>query len=98
VSRVAIFVGLVGILVLSACAPRAPVVQGKVVAVDPGGGVIRVQDELNPGAEPLAFDIATAEIGTAPKPGDIVRIVYRAGASSNQALRVMNVSRQRTSQ
>jgi len=97
-SRVAFSVALAGIVVLSACAPRAPVVQGKVVAVEQGGGVIRVQDELKPEAEPQAFDIATAEIGTAPKPGDIVRIVYRAGASSNQALRVMNVSRQRTSQ
>jgi hypothetical protein len=39
------------------------------------------------------MDITTAEIGGPPKPGDIVRIVYRAGASSNRALRVMNLSR-----
>ncbi len=96
--RVACVIALVGVVALSACVARAPVVQGKVVAVEPGGGVIRVQDELKPEAEPLAFDIATAEIGTAPKPGDIVRIVYRAGASSNQALRVMNLSRHQTSQ
>ncbi len=97
-TRVACVLALFGVVVLSACVPRAPVVQGKVVALEQGGGLIRVQDELNPDADPLAFDIRTAEIGAAPKPGDIVRIVYRAGASSSQALRVMNITRQQPSQ
>ena len=97
-SRVAFLVALVGSVVLSACVPTAPVIQGKVVAIEQGGGVIRVQDELRPEAEPLTLDIRTAEIGAAPKVDDVVRIVYRAGASSNQALRVMNISRQQKSQ
>jgi hypothetical protein len=92
-SRAALLVSLMAVLILGACVPTAPVVQGKVVAVERGGGLIRVQDELRPDAEPLAMDITTAEIGGTPKPGDIVRIVYRADASSNQALRVMNLSR-----
>ena len=97
-NRMACVIALVGVAVLSACAPTAPVVQGKVVAVEQGGGMIRVQDELKPEAEPVALDITTAELGAALKPGDLVRIVYRAGASSNQALRVMNLSRHQTGQ
>jgi hypothetical protein len=92
-SRTTSLVSLMAVVILAACVPTAPVVQGKVVAVEQGGGVIRVQDELKPDAAPLAMDITTAEIGGPPKPGDIVRIVYRAGASSNRALRVMNLSR-----
>jgi hypothetical protein len=98
VSRVAFFVGLVGILALSACVPTAPVIQGKVVSIEQGGGVIRVQDELRLEAEPLTLDIRTAEIGAAPREGDVVRIVYRAAAASNQALRVMNLSRHQAEQ
>jgi hypothetical protein len=97
-NRMACVIALVGVAVLSACAPTAPVVQGKVVAVEQGGGVIRVQDELKPDAEPLALDITTAELGAALQPGALVRIVYRAGASSNQALRVMDLGRQHAGQ
>jgi hypothetical protein len=92
-NRVACVVTLMTVMLASACVAVAPVIQGKVVAVEQGGGLLRIQDEQAADAAPLAFDITTAEIGAAPRAGDVVRIVYRAGPSSNQALRVMNLSR-----
>lgn len=94
-NRVTCLIAWVALACVSACAEVAPVVQGKVVAVEQGGGVLRVLDETAPDRAPLVVDITTAEIGAAPKPGDVVRIVYRAHASSNRALRVMNLSRHR---
>lgn len=92
-NRVACLMTLIAVVFVSACVAVAPVVQGKVVAVEQGGGVLRVQDEEAPEGAPLVLDITTAEIGAAPRTGDVVRIVYRAGTSSNQALRVMNLTR-----
>ena len=83
----------VAVAFVSACVAVAPVVQGKVVAVEQGGGMLRVQDEEAPDRAPLVLDITTAEMGATPRAGDLVRIVYRATASSNQALRVMNLTR-----
>ncbi len=91
-NRVASVLALTAMLLASACVEVAPVVQGKVVAIEQGGGVLRVQDDQAPDRAPVALDITTAEIGAAPRPGDLVRIVYRAGSASNQALRVMNLS------
>jgi hypothetical protein len=95
-SRLACAITLMAVVIASACVPVAPVVQGKVVAVEQGGGVVRVQDEQALDRPPLVIDITTAEIGAAPRVGDVVRIVYRAGGTSNQALRVMNLSRHQT--
>jgi hypothetical protein len=92
-NRVACVMTLIAVVFVSACVAVAPVVQGKVVAVEQGGGMLRVQDEEAPDRAPLVLDITTAEIGGTPRVGDVVRIVYREGASSNQALRVMNLSR-----
>jgi hypothetical protein len=83
------------LLLLAACAPPAPVIQGKVTAVEEQGRVILVADELRPEAPPLALDIASAEIGNAPVVGDDVRVVYRTEGGVNRALRVMNLTRQR---
>jgi hypothetical protein len=90
-TRMARVMMLAAVVFASACVAVAPVVQGKVVAVEQGGGVIQVVDEQAPDGAPIALDITTAEIGAAPRAGDLVRVVYRAGAS-NQALRVMNLS------
>jgi hypothetical protein len=68
-------------------------VQGKVVAVEQGGGVLRIQDEEAPDRAPVALDITSAEIGVTPKVGDRVRVVYEARPASNRAQRVMNLSR-----
>jgi hypothetical protein len=78
------------------CVAVAPVIQGKVVAVEQGGGVLRVQDEEAPDRPPLQLDVRTAEIGATPAVGDRVRIAYEAGTASNRALRVMNLSRQQS--
>ncbi|MCX6543310.1 MAG: hypothetical protein NTV05_02725 [Acidobacteria bacterium] len=97
-NRVACVIALIAVAFVPACVAVAPVVQGKVVAVEQGGGVLRVQDEEAPDRAPLVLDITSAEIGAPPRAGDVVRIVYRAGASSNQALRVMNVGRHQANQ
>lgn len=95
-SRNSLFlVTLLLLALLGACAPPAPVVQGKVVGVEQEGKVILVADELRPEAPPLALDIRRAEIGNAPVVGDDVRVVYRSEPGGNRALRVMNLTRQR---
>jgi hypothetical protein len=92
-NRMACVITLVAVALVSACVAVAPVVQGKVVAVEQGGGRLRVQNEEAPDSAPIVLDITTAELGATPRAGDLVRIVYRATASSNQALRVMNLTR-----
>jgi hypothetical protein len=80
---------------LWACVPPAPVIQGRVAAVEQEGGVILVLDETKPEAPPVPLDIRRAEIGSAPVAGDEVRIVYRPEGGVNRALRVMNLTRQK---
>ena len=92
-NRMACVLALVAVVFVSACVAVAPVVQGKVLAVEQGGGRLRVQNEEAPDGAPIVLDITTAEMGATPRAGDLVRIVYRATASSNQALRVMNLTR-----
>jgi len=88
--------GLVALLVVTAaaCAPPAPVIQGRVVSVDPTKRQVAVQDETRPNSPPVAIDISTAEIGNRPVVGDMVRIVYREEGRSCRALAVMNLTRQ----
>jgi hypothetical protein len=92
-TRIAVLLMAVALVSASGCVATAPVIQGKVVAVEQGGGVLQVQDEDAPDRPPLPLDIRTAEIGVTPRIGDRVRIVYEAGPASNRALRVMNLSR-----
>jgi len=80
------------LLLIAACGPPAPVVQGTVRAV--GAGTMSVQDENQLSAPPLVLDLSRAEIGNAPRVGDVVRVVYRPEAGSNRALAVMNLTRQ----
>ena len=95
-SRVAAWVFLfAALLAVVACAQAAPVVQGQVVSVDPGGATMSVQDETKPGGEPLTYDISKAEIGAAPLSGDLVRMAYRVEGGKNVALRVMNLTQQK---
>ena len=83
------------LLLALACAPPAQVIQGPVVSVDRGGGTIAVQDERNPAAPPLTFDISTAEVGAEPRDGDVVRLAYRPTIGGNVALLVMNLTQQK---
>ena len=88
-------IALAALALTPACAPPAPVLQGPVVSVDRAAKTITVRDETQPAAPPLTFAIGDAEIGAEPKPGDEVRLVYRATAGGNAALRVMNLTQQR---
>jgi hypothetical protein len=76
------------------CVATAPVMQGRVATVDSGAKTITVQDELKPSSPPVAFDLSTAEMGSAPAVGDQVRLVYKAGGGSNVVLRLMNLTQQ----
>ena len=78
-----------------ACAPPSPVVQGPVVSLDRDAKTITLQDEKKPGEPPMTYDISKAEIGSQPEVGDLVRLVYRADAGKNVALRVMNLTQQK---
>jgi hypothetical protein len=86
---------LLSLMLLASCGPPAPVVQGKVVAVEEGGRSISVQDETRPDAPAIKLDISSAEIGATPVEGDQVRIVYNQRGETNVALRVMNITRQK---
>ncbi len=83
-------------LLFAACSPPAPVVQGTVVSVATDGKTIALKDEANPEARPQTFDISSAEIGAEPAVGDQLRLAYRAQGGTNVALRVMNITRQKS--
>ena len=85
--------GIVGAI---ACAPVAPVVQGQVVSADAGSKTITVQDETKPGGPPLTYDVSKAEMGVPPVPGDLVRMAYRVNGDKNTALRVMNLTHEKS--
>lgn len=82
------------VVLAAACGRPAPVIQGKIIAVDAVRHVIEVEDERSPGTPPLILNIAGAEVGATPAVGDRVRVVYRERGGERRALRVMNLSRQ----
>jgi hypothetical protein len=86
--------GLLLLVAALGCVAAAPVMQGKVTAVDPGAKTMSVQDELQPSAAPVLFDLSRAEMGTPPVVGDQVRLVYREIGGSNVVLRLMNLTQQ----
>jgi len=94
----AIMLALLGLLLIAGCIPTADVIQGKVTAVEPGGAVIRVQNDLAPDASPVAIDISKAEIGITPAVGDEVRVAYNLRGGICEAVRVMNVTRDKERQ
>ena len=53
------------------------------------------QPQLNPiPGETAVFNLASAKVGLAPGPGDVIRVAYTAQGNSFLALKVMNVSKQ----
>jgi hypothetical protein len=98
---------LMGALI-SVCWPgnsfAAEVAQGKCLEYDQGKKELTIQEyntEFSreaPYGKPMAavskFDVSDAKIGIVPKPGDILRIAYKANGKAKKALKVMNVSRQ----
>ena len=93
--RSTVLASLILLLLLAACSPPAPVVQGTVISVASDGKTIILKDEAKPDAEAQTFDISGAEIGAAPAAGDELRLVYRVRGGANVALRVMNITRQK---
>jgi hypothetical protein len=90
--------GAAGLLLgAAACGPPAPVVQGKVLAFDAAVNRLVVQDETRPDTAPVSLDISHADIGTTPRVGDRVRVVYRAADRTARALAVMNLERSESS-
>lgn len=82
----------------------AEVAQGKCLEYDPTKKEVTIQEyntefskEMPYGKPTVAvskFDVSGAKIGMEPKPGDILRIAYKADGKAKKALKVMNVSRQ----
>ena len=82
----------------------AEVAQGKCLEYNPGNKELTIQEyntefskEMPYGKPTVAvskFDISGAKIGEDPKPGDILRIAYKANGKTKKALKVMNVSKQ----
>lgn len=82
----------------------AEVAQGKCLEYNPGNKELTIQEyntefskEMPYGKPTVAvskFDISNAKIGEDPKPGDILRIAYKANGKTKKALKVMNVSKQ----
>ncbi len=85
---------VLAIVLINACAPPSPVIQGKVISVAADGRSVVMADESNQGSAPATFDISNAEIGATPAVGDELRLVYRVQGGTNVALRVMNITRQ----
>jgi len=94
-SNLGVLAMLILLLLLAACSPPAPVVQGTVVSVASDGKTIVLKDEARLEAQAQTFDISSAEIGATPLEGDQLRLVYRAQGGTNVALRVMNITRQK---
>jgi hypothetical protein len=81
------------VAVATGCNTPPLVVQGTVSAYDPQANTVTVRDELAPNAE-LTLSLAGTEIGSAPNPGDVVRVAYRELGGRATAIRLMNLTRQ----
>ncbi len=86
---------LATVLLLAAlgCPTPPRVVQGTVVSCDPASTVLVMTDELHPDRQ-LSLNLAGAEVGAPPAPGDTVRVAYRDENGKLVATRVMNLTRQ----
>jgi hypothetical protein len=82
------------LLALLGCSDPPQVLQGKVVSYDTSSKLIVLQDEAPPHLE-RSVDLASAEIGSAPAPGNVVRVTYRDRGGKLVAGRVMNVTPQK---
>jgi hypothetical protein len=75
------------------CSDSPLVVQGSVVQYNATDKSLVVKDEQSPNPE-LTILLATADMGTEPKPGEIVRVSYRQTPQGMTGIRVMNLSHQ----
>jgi len=83
---------LVGATFLT-CSDAPMVVQGTVVQYNSTEKTIVIRDEQTPNQE-LTVQVSSAEMGTEPKVGEIVRISYHQTSQGMVGIRVMNLSHQ----
>jgi hypothetical protein len=83
---------LVGMSLL-ACSDAPLVVQGTVLQYNSTEKTIVIKDEQAPNQE-LTLQVSSAEMGTDPKLGEIVRISYHQTSEGMVGIRVMNLSHQ----
>lgn len=91
-------------LLLAASAFAAEVVQGKCLNYDTAAKTIVVEEyDINfdkdfkyghPTGIQSTFEVADANVGINPEPGDILRIAFNVEGTARKALKVMNVSKQ----
>ncbi len=85
----------VGLLVASvSCYDGQKVLQGKVVSYDAAAKVLVLEDELAPNPK-LALDTTSAEFGSKPAVGGLVRVAYHDREGRLFAGRVMSLGSQK---
>jgi len=90
-------------LCLHAPAWSADVSQGKCVSYDDANKTVIIEEydvnisKENPHGKPtgkqVTFSLASALMGGAPKPGDMLRIAYEEKGGKKEAVRLMNITR-----
>ena len=83
---------LVGATFLT-CSDAPLVVQGTVVQYNSTEKTIVIKDDQTPNQE-IIVQVSSAEMGTEPKVGEIVRVSYRRTPQGIVGIRVMNLSHQ----
>jgi hypothetical protein len=91
-------------LIFAAGVTASEVSQGKCLAYDQDGKIIRIEEyDTNFDADApygkstgivSEYDCAAAKIGIHPEPGDVLRIAYTDDGAVKKAVKVMNVSKQ----
>ncbi len=95
---------ILALLILGSCTKDADVAQGKTVVYDKNAQTITIEEYNTvftaqnkygtPTGKTLVFNLSGALIGKTPEPGNIVRIAYRTTGKQDQAIRLMNVTKQ----
>jgi hypothetical protein len=86
--------GLGVVVALVGCSNPPSVLQGKVVSYDTSNKVLVVQVDAAPHQQ-VTLDLKSAEVGSAPAAGNVVRIAYRDQGGNLVAGRVMNLTTQK---
>jgi hypothetical protein len=95
---------ILALLMLGSCAKEADVAQGKTLVYDKNAQTITIEEYNTnftaenkygtPTGKKLVFNLSGALIGATPDPGNIVRIAYKTSGKQDQAIRLMNVTKQ----
>jgi len=89
---IGVIITLVGATFLT-CSDAPLVVQGTVVQYNSTEKTIVIKDDQTPNQE-IIVQVSSAEMGTEPKVGEIVRVSYRQTPQGIVGIRVMNLSHQ----